>query len=478
VFFSFLTRFFSSKPNEILSSEAEENTALKIFVIKEGGKFFHPFKLFHRDTVTLIDTLIFLPHFGIFLGETISWNASELENATVERSSRLIKHPPSTRFESMESKIRQKLEDVLSFDSTPIERFIWMKNLTEAEFDALDPTFHELLPKTRLFFKDESGESVKNKLYVMGVHRDEPLSSLKIIGALNSHTYILPTPKAPTGAILSPEQNNFLSVPLTSTTTLYGDYGSGKSTLILRKAILMLLDNPKENILIISPTLLASELLRDEFVSLLEYGALSIDLNRITFSPAIENIDEQKFFHDATLIMCDDAYLLKESFRDRLKRYEDKRTCLYTTVLQNGIPENSVLLFHRYRNHIHPRIIPSAFQNTRHLLLAKMRSLLLSADKNEIMIVFTDPNLIDSYKEALDEYLGLNCRIVTSSFSLQSQNLDNLILTTSECIGGLSISHLFLITQDDFEDYTFILSRASETSTIISYPNPNGESHE
>jgi|GEM_PF-886655 len=475
VFFSFLTRLFSSPPQQLPSSESEENTELKIIVIKEGGKFFHNFQLFHRATLTSIDTLIFLPHLGILLGETVSWNLTELENATVERASRQIKRPPSTRFEATESKIRQKLADVLSFDFTPIYRFIWMKNLTEDEFDTLDLSFHELLPKKYLLFKDESGDSLKQKLYAMGPYRDEPLSSLKIIGALNSYTYILPTSQNPAGAILSPEQTHFLSVPLELQMSLTGGYGSGKSTLLLRKAMLILLTDKEASVLFIAPTLLASELLRNEFVSLLYYGALEIDLLRITFIPPQDDITEHKCFQEATVVMCDDAYLLGDALIDRIKHHQGNRSLLLSTVNPDTLSEYSVGLLHRYRSHIDPRIVTSTSQNTLHLLLSDIRHRLTTSRGQEIMIVFADADYIDIYKDSIDEYLGSNCRIVTPSFSLQYQNLDDIVLTTPDSIGGLSIPHLFFIVEEKFDDYTYILSRASESSTIITYPNPQGE---
>jgi hypothetical protein len=63
---------------------------------------------------------------------------------------------------------------------------------------------------------------------------------------------------------------------------------------------------------------------------------------------------------------------------------------------------------------------------------------------------------------------------VNKAFSLQYQNLDDLILTPSENTYGLHLPHVFLIVSDEEENYTYALSRASESATIISFSNPQG----
>jgi len=470
VFFSFLTRFFSSKPKEPIVNETEDNIPLKIFVIKEGGKFFHDFKLYHHHNVTPIDTLIFLPHYGIFFGETLTWKASELENATVERSSRQSKRASATHLEGVEAKIRSKLEDVLSFNFTPVHRFIWMKNLSEIEFDALDPSFHELLPKERILFGNDTVDTIKTKLNTIGEYQSTPLSSVQIIGALASHTFILPTPSYPMGSILSPQQNHFLAFPLQGVTTLYGDYGSGKSTLLIRKAMLMLLANNEEKIILLAPTLLASELLRDGFVSLMYYGALSIDLNRIVFSHVLEELDNLKSYQDATAIFCDDSYRMESRFIERLKDKMAHKTLLFSSIDEDLDSKTNIHLIYGYRKKPSLTRIECTEKGMLPTLLSELRKHTADGGKG-VILVLTDPTLIPLYKEPIDEYLGLNARRLTLDFSLQYQDMDDLIITTVECMSGISCSHILLLTTEPSENYTYPLSRASETATIISYSN-------
>lgn len=470
MFFSFLTRIFSSKPKEPILNDPEDNIPLKIFVIKEGGKFFHDFQLFHQNSITAIDTLLFLPHYGIFFGKTLEWKASELEHATIERSSKQSKRPSATNLEGIETKIRAKLEDVLSFNFTPVQRFIWMKHLSEIEFDALDPSFHELLPKERILFTDETVESIKTKLDAIGEYHASPLSSVQIIGALATHTFILPTPDYPSGSILSPQQNHFLTLPLQQTTTLYGDYGSGKSLLLIRKAILMLLTNPEEKIVLLAPTLLASELLRDGFVSLMYYGALNIDLNRIIFSHLPEEFDNLKAYQDATAIFCDDSYLMDTRFLNTLKQKMSGKILLFSSIAEHPDSQTNIHLTYTYRTKPSQITVACSEKEILPILLSELRKHTENNGKGVILIV-DDAALIPLYKEPIDEYLGVSSRSLTANFSLQYQDMDGLIITTTDCLSGVSGSHMLLLTSELSEDYTYPLSRASETATIITYSN-------
>lgn len=479
---SFLTRYFSPKkpvPKKHIEND-NNNISLKTFVQNEGGKFFSDYKLYHHESVTSIDTLIFLPNYGIFLGEVIHWDAAEVENATVERSSIQTKRPAATQFDQLESKIRRKLADVLSFDSTPIHRFIWMHRLSEAEFDTLDSSFHELLPKNRVLFSDESIETVKTKLSSLGEYRREPYSTLKVIGALNPHTYILPSALHPSGALLSPQQSLFLTSEYDGVATLSGGYGSGKSTLLIRKALLHLLAYPEEKIMVITPTLLGGELLRDELISLLEYGALSVDLSALYFynpvpsnSGEVDRIEGLKNFQEASIILCDDAHLMEKSFIEKLLKQRQKQSVLLTTVHTTDHSDASFELLGRFRRSPAPKNIVSANHQFAITLILHLRKLLSRVPSTDILIIASGEHTILPLKEAIDEYFNLNCRLLLPSFSLQYQNLDSAVITTMECIAPLSRAHLFLIGIDPADpNYSLALSRASETLTIISDKNP------
>lgn len=476
--FSFFTRLISSQPQQHQQSATPPNPLLEEFVRKEGGEIYSDFHLFHNTSITSVHLLVFLPNFGIFLGERVSWHPSELKNATVQRASRQIKRPSVTRFETIESRVRRKLEDVLSFDTTPIYRFIWMQNITENEFDVLHPSFHEFLPKSHLFFSDETSQSVQTKLYAIGDYRSEPYSFLKIIGALNSHTVILPSPANPSGALLTPQQNLFLASRFQGVTTLSGGEGSGKSTLLIRKALSLLLENPQEKILVITPTRLGGELLRNELISLLEYGAVRIDIGALSFyTPDCGNsdhnnrIEDLKSFQDASVILCDDSHLIEASLLQKLYHHQTKRWLLLNTILP-AINESAFTLSGHFRHFVTPKLIYAKANRFILALLIHVRQKLLSSTPLELLIIVPSPEELGTVKESLDTYFHLNCRPITLSSSLQYQDLDSIIIATTNAIAPLCREHVILLGCDPMDpNYSIALSRASESLTIITDKN-------
>ena len=479
MFFSFFSRFF---PRQTPNADAHvDATLFNEIADQTEGVFLADFKLYLYESVTAVDLLLFMPHYGVYAGERLPWHADELKGATVERAAAGGKKKATTRFDAVESAIHQKLEHVLSFDSTPCERFVWMEHLTEEEFDALDPSFHSLLPKARVVFAGETADQVRQKLENLASRQSEPYSLLKVIGSLNAHTMLLPTSGAPFGSFLSDEQLSFLNTEFSDTvTTLCGASGSGKSTLILRKAVKWILEDPKSKVLIITPTLLAGELLRNKLVSMTEYGAFSIPTSSILFytPQSLESIEETDGFNEASAILCDDAYRLEESLIETLKRRRGKRWLLLSTAVQPEQDENLFFLHNRYREAKLFSTLRCTKKELIFTLMMELRKRLSTVPANDVMVVLPEQKMLAGFKDAIDEYFGLNCRTLVRGFSLQYHNLDNMILATADYISGLRIPHLILIAPEGPDSYPFELSRASETATIITYPNSEGEGDE
>lgn len=473
--FSFLTRFFQKKSPPTKEPSVPNRLqidSLNLIAQEEKGMFFENFALYYQNKQTTIDLLLFLPYRGLYFGEIITWDYETLQKATVEKSS---KKKSSTHLEITESALHQKLENILSFDSTVCERFFWMRALSEDEFDTLDSSFHALLPKERLIFNDTSKESIHQKLHSFTPKQNEPYSSIKIIGSLQSHTLILPTEENPYGQFLSEEQLTFLQSDYTDTvTTLFGEHNSGKSTLIIRKALSLLLNNPEEKVLIITPTLVGGEILRKELISLLEYGALKLELSSLGFYTPNSNdkIEELDLFVSASTILCDDAHIMEKSFIDTLIAHRGKRWLLLSLFnIYAPINNSSIILYGHYQKNLLTKKIYTSAEEALMSLLVELRGHLLDSSDDTIMVILENEKRIAEYKEVIDEYFEINCRVLTKDFSLQYQNLDDLILTTPEYTYGLHVAHVYLVVSDEEENYTYPLSRASESATIISFSN-------
>jgi len=482
VFFSFFNSFFSKNtllpPSQSVGDDdSEQKEFFRFFAQEENGYFYEDFNLFYQDIRISIDLLFFIPYRGLIFGEKLQWDAEMLQGAAVEPPSPKNKTEPSTRLGRTEAAIRHKLEDILSFDSTVCERFIWLSCLREDEFDALDASFHALLPKERLIFSDSSKEAIHRKLCALAPKLSEPYHKQKIMGSLQSHMLLIPTDENNYGTFLSDEQKKFLETDYSDTvTSLFGEHNSGKSTVLIRKALLLLLNKPHEKILIITPTLIGNEILRNELISITEYGALKVELASLNFyTPSDEqNITELASFQSASVVICDDAYAMEKEFIDTLITHREKRWLLLSFHNEYiPIGDSTVILHNNYQKNIPFAKIPSSADKVLLTLLLELRVRLQSVDGEKIMVILQNDERMTDYKEAIDEYFQLNARLLTPDFSLQYQNLDDLIITAPENAYGLHAPHIYLVASDDeSEHYTYALSRASESATIISFSNP------
>lgn len=472
-FSSLLSRMFSSKKpshsNDL--KRIKQKYPLQVLehsVLDVNGAFLTDFTLFHHDNSFKIDLLLFLPHYGLYLGQKLSWKAQELRGASIEPASRQNSKLPATTLESTEETLHQKLEDVLSFDSTPIERFFWFEHLSEEEFDALDSSFHRLLSKERVIFSDDDIQSIQDKLIFLGTYQPLPYSKLKVVGSLSAHTLLLPTIIEPFGAFLSNTQNSFLDHILPfGIVTIEGKEGSGKTTLLVRKVLKMLLEEPLLKGIVITPTLLSGELFRRELIALCEFSIVKIDFSRLSFlHPDTPDtpLRWEEISPDISLFIFDD-YPLHDI--DLINNNKEKRV-----ITSSAAQKNINTLFHLNQSYRLPTLRHTYYTHTQgalFLLLSGLRELFETKAHTPILVVLPYEKDLMRYKKAIDEYLHIDCSLLNPLFSLQYKNLEPVTLSTPEYITGVSVPHCYLINLlPDSREYRLALSRASETATIIS----------
>ena len=481
MFFDFFSRF---GPSKTVSRETQvENDSIEAFddlILYDQAVCLTDFTLFYDDNNCTLDLLLFLPHYGLYLGEKILWNAKELSKGSVKRSVRQSHATSQTQLEFKEKVIYQKLQDILSFDSTPLERIYWMKNLTDVEFEALHPSFHHLLPKERLIFKNDTAADIKRKLQSLCEYQPDPFSQLKVIGSLNAHTLLLPTAIEPFGSFLSSEQQIFFNTPIKSRSTLClcAPHGSGKSTVLIRKVIDYILTNAHQSTLIVTPTRLSGELLRNELISIIEFAAVKCDLSKIHFfTPSPDNPFNEitRIFQECSLIVCDDAHLISSQNIEWILEHKGSRSLLLSSVT-NPLDLQTHSLTSVYRK---PTIDTIHFSHTKGALFTLLNGLkvhLETISSNLIMIILPNHKILIHYKQAIEEHLEVQCRVLNDTFSLQCDNLEEITLSTPEYVCGLNVPHSYLINIDNHDPlyYPLALSRASDTVTIITESNLEG----
>ncbi len=475
ILFSFVTHFFKSCFHRVSESSYKSVTfkqsvnILEYAILKSKGVYLSNFTLFHYDNALIIDLLIFLPHHGLYFGEKISWTAAQLKGAKVESST---KKSSTTHLKIIQAALHQKLEDVLSFDSTPIERFFWMENLYESDFDKLDTSFHRLLSKERLIFADNDIKIIQEKLFSLSSYQKKSYSKLKILGSLQAHSLLLPSKNNPFGAFLSAQQQAFLNAPIVdkSITILSGDFATGKSTVLIRKVLHSLLHNDIK-VAIITPTVLSGELLRKELIAICEFSAITLNYSRIQFlSPPIpeKTITLNTLSKDISLIVYDDLDTTNALFMNSLNK-ELQRQMVIISTSNSAYDEHSHHLTQVYRIPIIKTIHCTESNEELSTLLTEIRKIIQTRPSSLMLILLESDEEIARYKKAIDEHLHIESSVITTAFSLQYQNIDSITLSKPLNVLGICVDYCFVINIDvESKEYKIALSRSSKNITLIS----------
>lgn len=469
--FTFVSKFF--KPNiEIVEKSADNELIKHLNHLANGtdGLFFYDFNLYYIDKYRKIQYLFYLPHHGIYIANQIDYTFDDLKNSTISKASNTKQS--TTNFEDSESMIRQKLDDILSFNEIEYSRFIYMSELLESEYDNLDDSFKELLPIEKIIFSDTPPDAILQKLKSLLEYNKNTLPTKTISIALQSHL-ILPSKQQSEARLLDKEQINFINSDLGSEViTLYGKHNSGKSTAIISRALLELLQDRQKQILITTKTVLAADLLRKELVNILTCAAININLKNIQFIPSDElnEFINSKKHLELDTIYCDDSHLYDESILDllRLSKPAKQSLVLVRKTSDSLIDKKVIELTNNYCDKIDTEHLKTDSETLLPMLLTKIHSKFFD-DKKRSMIICKDQDTLNMCKNALDEYFGIKSQITDDSFSLQYHDFSNIFLTNLENTHGVHAPHVFYIAKAEDSDIGYIISRALESATIITY---------
>lgn len=447
----------------------------------ENWETFYNFKLYSKNEAILMDLLIFVPECGLLSGERISWTHNELQDASVERSSAVRKKQSTTQLSTKETAIKNKLKDVLSFDSTPIAHFFWFPLLTEDEFDSLHSSFQELLPKTQIIFADESCETVYAKLSVLLPKLDLLLSENKIAGALEAHLQLLPDDQFPFGKRLSYRDRLFLYSPIGELCTISGPCKSGRTSLMVRKALQHYLKHRDAHLYFISPNQLNNDLIRQEFISLLDLAALEhhdVALSFLTPSECEKAVDSTILSSSKNpLFFIDDFHLIHSDLQTKLLTLSPVvRTCIHS-YSEEPVHFNIQSVACDVQHETYPEAI--SWED----VLSSLNAILdnhkrIYSSQDFLIIVPNQMKLIDMQNYLL-ETKEIASQILDETFSLQFKNTDTLLLTTPFNASGIIKKAVIVIGPDQTESsiYSHMLSRGTDKAIIIPYNNPQQETN-
>lgn len=433
--------------------------------------------IYYHSKHIVIPFMILDKERGLYIFEHKAWTYKYLKNATIQKAHQQTLKYNTLAYETLHEIINQKFDEVANIKRIPIYNYLLMENLTTHEYEELDDSLKELMPKVRIVFKDSSIDDVLSKIYVERIVQ-KPLPPITdILGNLLVQYTILDDYSKL--HLCSQEQMNFINSNITDHETLYGTPRSGKTSVLLLKAIYEKLKDKSKEIIIVQTTTLACDILRKRLLEIIEHAIIDIEPTLIKIMTpvgvvnksldsqnkreidSIEELDiseHQKSSDIADLILCDDADFMPVEFLFLIKSIQKRSSLLLVKkeqtnqyYLHKSYKENNVDI-RVYRANIHAKTMQI------------VQKLLTKYSPKDILIVASDI-IAKELEEDLQHFVENDIILLKSKNKLVFQDFDKLLVTTYKDIFGLSPKHIILVepclTSTNEFSHAFYLSQKS-----------------
>lgn len=457
MFSSFISHFFNKNknslkvPDSILVKKvqecADENA---LYVFKDA-------KIFHHTHILEIPLLIVDPKRGIYIFEYKTWSYNEIKNLKVSKSTHENSSESSLAFETKHDYIKKRFSEVLNNDGVEIFNFVLMENISKQEFERLDDSFSEFIPQSKTLFSSDTNHEIKEKLFSTSDEKNDILDVNSVISTLFVQNTIIDADD--TVKITSDTQNNIIYHNFSGVNYISCKNNSGKTTTILLKAIYEHLQNKDKNIYIIEPTNIACELLKQKLLSTVEHSIVEVNFSKISIMTPNDFKNKKAY-----LILVDSSFLMSENFMNQIIS-NNKDTIIFEDHDASKIYEFS--LNDTYKK---DAFVETLYGNPYAIAFVNIQRLInQNIDSKDILIIAKDKEDEDKILEDLCQFIEKSTIILNPSESLNTQELDHVLIAKYNEVFGLTRDYVFLFDPKDIEDniYNFIVSRANKKTFVI-----------
>ena len=472
-----LSSLFGKKNSSLQPLDSILISKLKIFAKEKNYPLFENTPIFHRSKRVDVPLLLFIPKTGLVLFEYKEWSYEELRDAHVSKTSHAQKSENSLSFESIGDFIKEKFIDLTTFDDIDIFNFVIMEQLREEEFNMLDTSFHELLPKERILFHDSSQEQIERKFKALQT-KQKTYTVQNTLPFIFSQYMILDEERV---FFANEAQRAFIDKQLQNIENLVADRQSGKSTVLVQKALLEKLEHPQKKIAILAPSHLQADLLKQTLLELVERSSVVLDMNDISiYTPndilnehrrrlkkapteeiLIESFHLGKGLDIADVLLFDDAFLMEKEFIDYLKHIQKGKTLLLINSLKDETSASLNTSYYGEIEFLHAPEFPT--------LLKKINSL-LKENEDVQTLIFTADEDFDAIKDDIEGFTAKELSVIETNRSLREQSPTPIKLCNYDPKVPLHATYTFLI-QSCKSDYSALkyLAKSSKTKSFIIY---------
>lgn len=179
------------------------------------------------------------PHIGVVLFNSFNYSAKELKGVSASKAKPNEKNA-DIQTQDDKSFIQNRFDEVFHKQIAPVHSVLICPHLSEDEFNALDSSFHELIPKHLALFSNANHAESLLKL------KEETSYEISNIKKALFSELIIPISKT----LMNPAQSKMVHSQLSGKTCVQGLPGSGKSSLLISKALYEIQQNPSLSLII------------------------------------------------------------------------------------------------------------------------------------------------------------------------------------------------------------------------------------
>jgi hypothetical protein len=496
----FLNFFNTTKKQS--NTNSNSHLALERYATLNHLLSYKSIPIFHRNEREEIKFILFDSHRGLYLFDSVSWQMQEIKNATATLATPDKKSNSDVKVDNIHNFIKRKFNEVLHTEGCELCNVLIFENITKENFQLLDKSFHALMPKKNIIFADDTAEEIALKLNDILPILNTPLEAATLLGALFFQLKIMPDNLHKETALLTQEQYSFINNELDTFSTITGTYGSGKSSLILLKAIYELLAHPEYKIIIVMPTLAVCDLLKKQLLDIIEYAIIDIDLLSIhILSPQqliaqhyqklyknesfnFAKITPKMFSHQyqsADIIFCDDSYLLDDEFVQYLiKQQAKKKLCLVS--LEQNSESNNYHLTHSFRTPLAFLQLNNKYDKKNenenlhflkgnafmHIMII-LRDTLKDVNHSKILIAVEHSQFAIKLIDEINSFYGDISFLYKADENLLNQDFGKILIATINELAHLQREYVILVKSDESESkyISHAIGRAAKSLHII-----------
>ncbi len=473
---SSFTSFFKKTPNNLIVPDTILVKKLKNLSSQSHLLVYKDVKIYHHTLAYNIKLMLVDKLRGLYLFETKEWTYDELKNAQIKKATKQNRGENTLAYEKTHDLIRQKFNEVTHNDGVPIFNFLLMENLNADEYEHLNKSFQELLPREKVIFSDASEADIFKKLQAVSEEDEElpPIDS--ILGTLLIQYTILDQKNKP--HFCNKEQIAFIDSDLTNSYELRGVSSSGKSKILLLKSLLEVLNKTAEKIIILKPTTLACDIFKQDLLNLIEHAIIEFNLEAIEIITPLmlinrhlkklgkEKISQieinprilKKNYHFADIILCDDADILDKEFIGYLKHLQVKRR-LVLVKQEESIEENQLQINYRQKRQSFNFYKTNPHAKALHIIER------LSVNESKNIFVVCNESSREKLTEDLHSFIRQTPQRIESSVHLINQDFSNISFCEYEDINSLKVDHIILMdlcsVSENLLEYAINLSNYS-----------------